>query len=404
MNQMLWNSYASLLIRSGLNVRSGQLVMISSSVDCAEFTRLLVREAYDAGASDVSVDWHDDLIGKMRYSSASEEVFESFPDWKRDYYMDFAKKGAAFLSLDAPIPELLRDLDPARVAKAAKVRSQALREFSERKMRDWNAWCIAAYPTPEWARKVFPHLSEEESVEALWNAIFSAARIGDSSETWDGHLKDLQTRCDTLNAHAFSSLHFRNASGTDLTIALPERHLWLGGSSATPEDTVFSPNIPTEEVFTSPLRSGVNGTLAGSRPLSYRGSVIDRFSLTFENGRITAYHAEVGHELLKQIIETDDGSHYLGEIALVPYHSPISESGVLFYNTLFDENASCHLAIGAAYPCIRGIREEDNLSDFGLNKSLVHVDLMFGTADLSVDGIDANGRVTPIFRSGNYAL
>ncbi len=157
-------------------------------------------------------------------------------------------------------------------------------------------------------------------------------------------------------------------------------------------------------MFTAPLRSGVNGTLVGSRPLSYRGSVIDRFFLTFEKGRIVEYHAEVGYELLKQIIETDDGSHYLGEIALVPYHSPISESGVLFYNTLFDENASCHLAIGAAYPCIRGIREEDNLSDFGLNESLVHVDLMFGTADLSVDGIDANGRVTPIFRSGNYAL
>lgn len=400
--------YAELAVKTGVNIQKGQTLVINSPIECAKFTRLAAEYAYKAGAKDVHVEWGDEELALIKYMNAPEETFKEFPKWKADGYEELAKNGAAFLSISASNPELLKDVDPKRIAEANKTRSIALKNYREYIMSSKVAWSVVSIPTKAWAKKVFSNLSEEEAVEKLWENIFKIVRVdkNDPVAAWDDHLKNMNEKVEFLNNKKFKKLHFISKD-TDLTIELPEKHLWAGGGEYNSKGTYFVANMPTEEVFTLPLKTGVNGKVKSTKPLNYGGNLIDNFILTFKAGRIVDFSAERGYETLKKLIETDEGSHYLGEVALVPYDSPISNSNIIFYNTLFDENASCHLAFGMAYPtCIEGGSEmnEEDLEKAGANTSLNHEDFMIGSADLDIIGETQSGENMHIFKNGNWAF
>lgn len=400
--------YAELAVKVGVNIQKGQTLVINSPIECAEFARLLSKEAYNAGAKEVHVEWSDEELALIKFMNAPEEAFKEFPRWKAEGYEALAKNGAAFLSISASNPELLRDVDPKRISDANKTRSIALKKYREYIMNSTVAWSIVSIPTVGWAKKVFPNLSEEDAVAKLWENIFKIVRVDKDVpvESWNEHLKNLQDKVDFLNSKRFKKLNYVSKD-TDLTIELPEKHIWAGGGEYNLKKTYFVANMPTEEVFTLPLKTGVNGKVKSTKPLNYSGNLIDNFTLTFKDGKIIAFSAEKGYETLKKLIETDEGSHYLGEVALVPYDSPISNSNIIFYNTLFDENASCHLALGEAYPiCLEGGSEmnSEELEKAGANNSLTHVDFMIGSADLNITGETEDGEVVRIFKDGNWAF
>ncbi|WP_200905830.1 aminopeptidase [Caloranaerobacter sp. TR13] len=407
MDNILLEKYARLVVKTGINIQKGQILVITSPIECDSFTRMVAKVAYQEGAKDVVINWIDELFSKIRYMHAPEEVFEEFPQWKKEFYMYYIKQGAAFLRISASDPELMKDVNPERIAKERKVSNASLKEYRESLMSNKNVWCIVSVPTKAWAKKVFPKLSDDDAVEKLWEAILKAVRVDtqDPVASWEKHKANLTKSLEFLNSNKFKLLHFKNSLGTDLKIELPEKHIWLGGSDYTPEGVEFVANMPTEEVFTLPKKTGVNGIVVSSKPLNYNGNLIEDFSLTFKEGKIIDFKAEKGYETLKQLIETDKGSCYLGEVALVPYDSPISKSNILFYNTLFDENASCHLAIGKAYPvCIKNSENmsKEELEKLGVNDSLVHEDFMIGTEDLEIIGITQEGKEIPVFKNGNF--
>lgn len=407
MDEILLEKYAQLIIKAGVNIQANQTLVISSPIECAAFTRKITEAAYNEGARDVVIRWTDELTTKIRYLRAPDEVFDEFPEWQKDFYLHYLRQGAAFISIAAEDPELLKDVEAQRVVRVQKASNIALKEYREKLMSNKNVWCVISVPTRSWAQKVFPDLTADEAVEKLWNAILKTVRADDDDpiQAWENHKASLKKRMDFLNSYTFRYLYYKNKLGTDLKVELPENHIWLGGSEYTPEGIEFIANIPTEEVFTLPKKTGVNGTVVSSKPLNYNGNLIDKFSLTFENGRIVKYTAEKGFDVLRDLIETDDGSHYLGEVALVPYDSPISKLNFLFYNTLFDENASCHLAIGKAYPvCIKNGEnlKKEELDSLGVNDSLVHEDFMIGTDDLEIIGVTGDGKQIPIFKDGNF--
>ncbi len=409
MNEVLLKKYAKLLVNTGVNIQKNQMLVINSPIECANFTRIVAKVAYEEGAKDVVISWKDELFSKIRYENAPVEVFDDFPEWQKEFYTSYAKEGAAFLSIAASDPELMKDVDPERLSKANKASSINLKEYRERLMSNKNTWCVASVPTVAWAKKVFSELSEDMAMEKLWEAIFKTVRVDQDNPVlaWEKHKKDLKKSMDYLNSHNFKYLHFKNSLGTDLKIELPESHIWLGGSEYTPEGVEFVANIPTEEVFTLPKRDGVNGKVVSSMPLNYNGKLIEKFSFEFRDGKIIDFSAEKGYETLKKLIENDEGSSYLGEVALVPYNSPISQLNTLFFNTLFDENASCHLAIGKAYPvCIKSGENmsQDELEKAGVNDSLVHEDFMIGTEDLDIVGITHSGEEIFVFKNGNFAF
>ncbi|WP_017415541.1 aminopeptidase [Clostridium tunisiense] len=409
MNKDFLKKYATLAVKTGINLQQNQLLVIMSPIECAPFTRMIMEEAYKAGAKEVIVHWSDELSTKIRFINAPEEVFETMPQWQVDSFMHYAEQGAGFLSISASNPELLKDVNPDRIAKAQKTRSLALKKFNARLMSNQNSWSIVSIPTEGWASKVFSEVSKEEAIEKLWNAIFKIVRVDqeDPVLAWENHKKNLKEKMDYLNSKNFKTLHFKNAKGTDLHLELPENHLWVGGAENNEEGVEFIANMPTEEVFSMPKKTGVNGIVYSSKPLNYGGNLIDNFSITFKEGRIVDFTAESGYDTLKHLISTDEGSHYLGEVALVPYNSPISNSGIIFYNTLYDENASCHLAIGRAYSlCMKDGEKmsEEELEKAGGNYSLAHVDFMIGTEDLSITGISADGNETYVFQNGNWAF
>lgn len=400
--------YAELLVKSGLNIQQGQILVISCPIEGAEFARMVAETAYQAGAGDVEINWVDEGFTKIRYLNAPDKVFEEYPNWKKEFYLENLHKGAAFLSISASDPELLKDVDPNRLSKANKTVNTALREYKESMMANKNAWCVASIPTKAWAMKVFPDLDPKAAVEKLWRVILQAVRVNDEDpvEQWESHKVELKRSMKFLNGNNFSSLHFKNKLGTDLEVQLPKNHIWLGGSEFTPEGVEFLANIPTEEVFTLPERTGINGRVVSTKPLNYNGNLIDGFSLTFKEGKIVDFQAQEGYETLKNLIETDEGSCYLGEVALVPYESPISLSDILYYNTLFDENASCHLALGKAYPvCLKDGEDmgREELLEAGANDSLVHVDFMIGSRDLEIIGTTQDGRRIQVFKEGNFS-
>ncbi len=402
------NKYAKLTIEVGVNIQEGQPLFITSPIECADFARLLTKHAYDRGARDVYVNWYDDEITLMRYINAPYEVFTKFPKWQVDKMESFADEGAAFISIAAFDPELLKDVDPKKIAEAEKTKGIALKNYMSRMMADEVCWCVVSAPTKSWAKKVFKDASEKEAVDRLWKAIFKTVRADqdDIIVAWQKHLSNLEARVEFLNKKQFKTLHYI-ADGTDLTVELPDGHIWCGGGGYSQSDVYFVANIPTEEVFTLPHKTGVNGIVKNTMPLNYNGNLIDNFTLTFKDGKVVDFSAEQGYEILKGLLETDEGSLYLGEVALVPYDSPISNLGIIFYNTLFDENASCHLALGAAYPtCLEGgtSMNTEELNAAGVNDSTIHEDFMVGSKDLDIIGITKDGEEIQIFKDGNWAL
>lgn len=409
MNKEVLEKYAKLLVNIGVNVQKDQPVVVMAPIETAPFARAIAEAAYKAGAKDVYLDWNDEKLMRVRYLNAPEEAFDTIPSWKKDFNLTNIRNGAAFIQVAASDPEAFKGVDIKRISRNQKTAFTELKEFYDALMTNKNAWCIASVPTEAWAKKVFPELSVEEAVGKLWNAILKAVRVDleDPVAAWKEHTLNLRKSMAFMNSNNFKYLHYKNSLGTDLVIELPEGHHWVGGAEETVNGVEFNANMPTEEVFTLPKKTGVNGKVVSSMPLNYNGSLINKFSITFKDGRITDYTAEEGYDVLKAIIETDEGSHYLGEVALVPYDSPISNQKILFYNTLFDENASCHLAIGKAYaPCLKGSEtmSEEELEQAGVNESLTHVDFMLGTADLEITGITADGREVPVFVKGNFAF
>ena len=402
--------YAKLVIEVGLNIQKGQTLIISSPVECAHFARLCAGAAYDAGCREVIMNWSDDELARMKYLRAESSVFDDAPEWREKFFTHYAEMGAGYLAIAASDPETLKGVDPDRLVRAQKSGSILRKVFDRLQMSNGFPWCIASVPIPSWAKTVFPDPPEDEAMTKLWDAIFETVRIkGDNTAVaaWHQHLDTLGRRKKLLNEYHFKYLHYTNSLGTDLTIQLPEDHLWAAGNSVMKNGVEFVANMPTEEIFTAPLKTGINGVVYSALPLVNDGNIIDKFHFVIREGKIVEAHAEKGEEFLKAAISVDEGASYFGEAALVPYDSPISNQKILYYNTLFDENASCHLAFGEAYPeCIEGgesmTREE--VQAHGLNYSLTHVDFMVGTADLSITGMTHDGKEVPIFRDGNFAL
>ena len=408
-NEEYLDKYVRLTVRTGLNVRPGQKVVISSPVDCAFFARRAAREAYAAGASNVFVRWVDDECSRLKYLMAADDAFDEFPAWESLMLNSLAREGAAFMSVSASDPELLRGVDPSSPSRFRKVSSAALREYYDLAMDNSVQWSVVSIPTAAWAKKVFPEAADgDEAVRLLWNKIFDACRIdsGDPVENWAAHCRALKSRVGRLNLAQYTELHITNAAGTDLRLKMPQNHVWSGGGDISRGGNPFLPNIPTEEVFTTPRLDGADGRVVSSRPTVYDGDIIDGFSITFENGRAVSCSAEKNQALLEKLIHDLPGMDRLGEVALVPHSSPISNTGILFYNTLYDENASCHLALGRAYPdCVKGGEDmtREQQAAAGLNYSDGHHDFMFGTDDLSVVGITPDGGREVVFEKGNFA-
>lgn len=400
--------YAELAVKTAVHIQPGQSLWINAPIHVPELVRLIVKKAYEAGAKNVHIEWQDEICTQLKYKHAPDEAFEEYPMWRAQAVTEFSEKGGAFLFIDSDDPELLKGIDPKRIQTFSKAAGTALAKWREYMSAKKMTWSIIAAPSANWAKLVFPKLEADEAVEALWDAIFKAVRVDrdDPVKAWEEHNNSLLAKRAYLKDKQYKKLHYRGP-GTDLTIELPERHLWNGGISYNEHNNTFNPNVPTEEVFTSPLKTGTNGVVRSTKPLSYRGNLIENFSLTFENGKVVDFTAEKGYESLKAMLDMDEAARYLGEAALVPHRSPISDSKLIFYSTLFDENASCHLALGNAYPtCIEGgakmSREE--IERAGLNRSMIHVDFMIGSAELDIDGITASGEAEPIFRNGNWAF
>ncbi len=406
--EKLLQKYAQLVVSVGVNIQKDQILVINSPIECADFARKISEEAFKAGAHDVVISWGDELAAHIRYEHGKKELFTEFPEWRVKFYQGYAEQGAAFVSIAARDPQIFSDIEPEKLKLANQAAGAALLEYRERLMSNKNTWCVVSVPTKGWATKVFPEDTTEKAVEKLWQAIFKTVRIGEGIDTvaeWRKHIDFLQQAAKFLNEQKFVKLHYKNASGTDLEIELPEGHIWAGGAEKSELGTEFAANMPTEEVYSMPRRDGVNGTVVASKPLNYNGNLIENFKLTFKDGKVVDYTAEKGGEILKGLLETDEGASYLGEVALVPFDSPISQSGILFYNTLFDENASCHLALGKAYPtCIAGGEKMDSVTllRHGVNDSLVHEDFMIGTRDLEIIGTTADGQEIKIFEQGNF--
>lgn len=401
--------YARLLVRMGANVQKGQTLFLQAPVEAADLARLCAAEAYAAGAREVDAHFTDDTLTRLKYCHAAEDVFDAMPDWSVAHYEEMRKSGTAKLALIGEDPELLVGVDTGRIQRWNQAVGKGLEAYYRDLTANRFAWCLGAYATAAWAQKVFPALPQEEAIDRLWEAIFAAARVagdGKAEERWEAHIATLRHRTAWLNEHAFVSLRYQNALGTDLTVRLPAHHYWAGGAEDTPQKVRFLANIPTEEVFTLPEKYGVDGVVYASKPLVLNGQVVENIRFRFANGKIVEASASTGEDVLKKAIATDEGASYLGEVALVPTASPISESGILFYETLFDENAACHLAFGDAYPCIEGAdaMSEDELKARGVNMSFMHEDFMIGTPDLSIVGTMADGTQVEVFRDGNFAF
>ncbi|MDR4936890.1 aminopeptidase [Rossellomorea marisflavi] len=401
-------NYAALAVKVGVNIQGGQALWISAPLGTEEFVRLVVKEAYLAGSKNVHVQWFDEEILRTHYELAPEETFYEYPEWLAAAHEWLVDHKGAFLQVDSGDPDLLKGIDAERITAFEKASGDALDRFYEAIENDHIPWSIVAIPSQKWAEKVFPHLMGTEAVDALWEHIFQSVRMYESDpvEAWKRHISELTKRAERLNDLNLRKLHY-TAPGTDLTVDLHEDHIWLTGASKTPDGKDFIANMPTEEVYTVPVKNGVNGTVRATKPLAYNGNVIDGFTLTFKDGKIIHATAQTGEEILKKMIEVDEGAAFLGEVALVPHDSPISNSGILFFNTLFDENASNHLAIGSSYPtCMKdgSILSDEEKEARGLNESVVHEDFMIGSERMDIVGVTRDGENVQIFKDGNWAF
>jgi aminopeptidase len=397
---------AEVAVKVGLNVRAGQEVVMTAPIEGADLARLIAKHAYKAGASLVTTLYDDDQLTLARYHYAKDASFDHAPAW---FYEGMAKayeRGAARLAIRGGNPSLLAGQDPNRISRANRALSTAYQPALERITGFDINWTLLPYASAAWAQTVFPDKTEKAAVKKLWDAIFRATRtdVEDPIANWKQHNKELAKRTKLLNAKAYSALHFVGP-GTDLTVGLADDHEWCGGAATAKNGITCNANIPTEEVFTTPHKNRVEGHVSATKPLSYMGTLIEDIHVRFEKGRIVDSRAKTGDNVLAKVLETDEGARRLGEVALVPYSSPISKSGLLFYNTLFDENAASHIALGQAYAkCFRGgtSMSEKDLSQRGANRSLIHIDWMIGSNMVDVDGIKADGKSEPLMRTGEW--
>lgn len=400
--------YAALIARRGVNIKRGDDVLITAELDQPKFTEYVVEACYKAGAKKVTVDFTHQPLQKLHVKYRSLKTLGGVEDWEVARYEHFIRTLPARIYLCSEDPDGLRGMDREKYAKGAQARSKIIKPLRDR-MDNRYKWCIAAVSGKAWAQKLFPELRASVAVEKLWEAILYASRADgdDPVAAWDAHNADIAARCAHLNSLGIDTLHYTASNGTDFTVGLLDRSTFCGGAEAIIGGEMFNANIPSEEVYTSPRRGHAEGIVYSTKPLSYNGQLIENFSLRFENGKVTEAHAEKNEELLKTILTMDEGASYLGEVALVPYSSPINKLGYLFYNTLFDENAVCHLALGEGYTnTLRDFEDmtREECTAAGINDSMIHEDFMIGTPDLSVIANLHDGTTVEIFKDGTWAF
>ncbi len=407
MNQERLQKYAHLIAKTGANVQNGQEVFIYAELDQPAFVRMVAEECYLLGAKRVFVEWADQDLTVMHFKYRTEETLCEMTDFEEAKWQYQLEKLPCKIYLMSEDPDGMADVDQGKFMASQRAKMKIVKPIRD-KMDNHYQWCIAAVPGEKWATKVFPGKSPADAIEALWEAILSTSRVNDDPiAAWDAHNKDLADRCAYLNDLGIKTMHYTASNGTDFTVTLMDESIFMAGGETTLEGIFFDANIPTEEVFTTPLAGAAEGIVYSSRPLSYNGQLIDNFSIRFEGVRAVEAHAEVNEELLRDMIGMDEGAARLGECALVPYHSPIRESEILFYNTLFDENAACHLALGRGFNnCVRGYENMTNeeMKALGVNDSMIHVDFMIGTADLSITATTKDGREVKVFENGDWAF
>lgn len=409
-NPILVNKLAKLAVRVGVNVQKNQVVIIRGTTETKELIREIAEEAYQAGARIVHVQWSDDYISRSSLRYQSLEDLETIPSWIVDQNKDYVDAGACFISVSSPIPGLNKDVDPIKAQRQGIAAQKALSFFREHLMGNKVQWTIVAAPNPVWAKQVFPQLEENEAVEALWQAIFDASRVtleNDPIKAWEEHNNILSKHNQILNDYNFKHLHFKNSLGTDLIVELVSNHVWAGGGEVAVNKAYFNPNIPTEESFTMPYKWGTRGKVVATKPLNYQGKLIEDFYLVFKDGKVVEHDAKKEKQALDNLLDTDQNSRYIGEIALISHDSPISNTNILFLNTLFDENASCHMALGRAYPMNvkNGVNTPiEELEKIGYNNSMVHADFMFGSEDMEIVGLTQDGKEVQVFKNGNFVI
>ena len=407
MKKTILREYARLIVRCGMNVQKGQEVLIRADLDQPEFVKLVVEEAYKAKAREVIVQWSYQPLSKIHVRYQSVKTLGEVKEWEKARQQHYCDVLPCTLYLTSEDPDGLKGMNMAKTAKARQLSYPILKPYADQR-EGMQQWCIAAVPGAAWARKVFPGLSKGKAIEKLWEAILDASRVNeDPVKAWEEHNADLKARCDYLNSLGIESLHYTADNGTDLTVGMIPEAIFCGGGEVSKQGIFFNPNIPTEECFISPMKGKAEGIVYSTKPLSYQGQIIDKFFIRFEGGKAVESGAEQGAELLATMLSMDEGAAYLGECALVPQKSPICESGLLFYNTLFDENADCHLAMGMGFADT--IRDHHNKTleecrDLGINDSMIHEDFMIGCDTMNIDAYCADGRVVPIFRAGNWAF
>ena len=407
MKKTVLREYAKLIVRRGVNVQKGQEVLIRAGLDQPEFVAMVVEEAYKAKAKKVTVQWDYQPLDKLHYRYRTLKTLGTVEEWEKAREEHYCETLPCRIYLESDDPDGLKGINMEKMAKARQMQYPILKPYRDRR-ENKDQWCIAAVPGAAWAKKVFPGMRTSTAMEKLWEAILTTSRVTDDPvKAWDAHNADLQGRCDYLNSLHIRSLHYTADNGTDLTVGMIPEAVWCGGGETSLQGIFFNPNIPTEECFISPMRGQAEGIVYASKPLSYRGQLIENFSVRFENGKVVEVKAEKGEELLKTMVSMDEGAAYLGECALVPQKSPISESGLLFYNTLFDENAACHLALGMGFAdTIRDFQNKtlEECRALGVNDSMIHEDFMIGCDSMNIDAICEDGKVVPIFRGGNWAF
>ena len=407
MKKTALREYAKLIVRCGLNVQPGQEVNIYAELDQPEFVKLVVEEAYKAKAKEVVVNWNYQPLEKLNARYQSVKTLGAVKQWQKERQEHYCQALPCRLHLLSEDPDGLKGINMKKLAKARQLSFPILKPYKDRR-ENREQWCIAAVPGVAWAKKMFPGMTKNQAVEKLWEAILHTSRVdGDPIKAWKAHNADLKKRCDYLNSLELESLHYTADNGTDLTVGLIAEGWWRGGGDTSLEGVYFNPNIPTEECFISPMRGKAEGIVYATKPLSYQGQLIENFSFRFEKGKVVEAKAEKGEALLNTLVNMDEGSAYLGECALVPQASPIAESGLLFYNTLFDENAACHLAIGMGFAdTIRDFQNKtlEQCRQLGVNDSMIHEDFMIGCDSMNIDGITRDGKILPIFRKGNWAF
>ena len=406
MKKTILRKYARLIAESGVNVQKGQEVFIVAGLDQPEFVAMVVDECYKLGAKRVVVDWDYQPLEKLHVRHQSVKTLSELTDYQEARYKHFLDKLPCRIYLDSDDPDGLRGINQKKQATARQKRYPLIKGYVDA-MENKYQWCIAAVPGAAWAKKLFPGLSRHQAIEKLWEAILATSRVTDDPvEAWKQHNEELHHRCAWLNSLGIEKLHYTAGNGTDFTVGMIPEAEFKGGGDTSLQGIFFNPNIPTEECFISPMRGVAEGVVHASKPLSWEGQLIDRFWIRFHEGKAVEWHADVNNEGLTHMITMDEGSAYLGECALVPYDSPIQNSGILFYNTLFDENAACHLALGMGFAdTIRGFEDKtlEECRALGVNDSMIHVDFMIGTADMNIDAITRDGRTVPVFRNGNWA-